>query len=56
MPAEKTPRRLFLPYLNLQAILLQPRQAASLNLIFPAKAPGQTLSAKTRENVPLMLT
>lgn len=56
MPAEKTPRRLFLPYLNLQAILLQPRQGANLNLIFPAKAPGQTLSAKTRENVPLMLT
>ena len=56
MPAEKTPRRLFLPYLNKQAILLQPRQAASLNLIFPAKAPGQTLSAKMRENVPLMLT
>ena len=32
------------------------RQVVSLNLIFPAKAPGQTLSAKTRENVPLMLT
>ena len=39
-----------------EVISLQPRQAANSNLTFPAKAPGQTLSAKTRGNVPLMLT